>query len=81
MAYNYHLQNTKVSAGMKGRIDIKPGEVIDLSTLEPSVALSPEQNKRLQGKWLIMSTTHELDMNELICKMELVKYDWDRGIV
>lgn len=80
IAYNYHLMNSKVTAGIKGRLDIKPGEVINLSLIEPDITMSSEQNKRLKGRWLVYSTDHKIEMSQLKTTIELVKYDWDSGL-
>ena len=79
VAYNYHLNNSTVSLGIEGRIDLVPGDVINLITQEPSIALENKQNERLSGKYLIASVDHSMEMNTLSTKVEAIKYGWQKG--
>ena len=79
VAYNYHLNNSTVSLGIEGRIDLVPGDVINLITQEPNIALENKQNERLSGKYLIASVDHSMEMNTLSTKVEAIKYGWQKG--
>ena len=79
VAYNYHLNNSTVSLGIEGRIDLVPGDVINLITQEPNIALENKQNSRLSGKYLIASVDHSMEMNTLSTKVEAIKYGWQGG--
>jgi len=79
VAYNYHLNNSTVSLGIEGRIDLIPGDVINLITQEPNIALENKQNERLSGKYLIASVDHSMEMNTLSTKVEAIKYGWQKG--
>ena len=79
VAYNYHLNNSTVSLGIEGRIDLVPGDVINLITQEPSIALENKQNERLSGKYLIATVDHSMDQNTLKTQVEAIKYGWQKG--
>ena len=79
VAYNYHLNNSTVSLGIEGRIDLVPGDVINLITQEPSIALENKQNERLSGKYLIAAVDHSMDQNTLKTQVEAIKYGWQKG--
>jgi len=76
-AYHYHLVNNMCSATMKGRLDLKPGEVVNLSVVEPDAALEGKQNKRLSGYYLIYSTAHNINGSELSTGLNMIKFNWD----
>ena len=79
-AYNYHMTNNMCSASMRGRIDLTPGEVINLSIVEPNATLSGEQNKRLSGYYLIYATAHNMTGDSLETNLQLVKFDWETDL-
>jgi hypothetical protein len=79
VAYNYHLNNSTVSLGIEGRIDLVPGDVINLITQEPNIALENKQNERLSGKYLIAAVDHSMDQNTLKTQVEAIKYGWQKG--
>jgi|TARA_B110000285_G_scaffold179051_1_gene201540 hypothetical protein len=79
IAYNYHLTNSSVTVSMKGRLDIQPGDIINLTVQEPDVSLSAKMNSRKSGLYLVFSTTHGIENEQLNSSFSLVKYDWDKG--
>ena len=79
-AYHYHLMNNMCTASMRGRIDLQPGEVVNLSILEPNAGLEGEQNKRLSGYYLIYATQHNINGTSLETNLQLVKFDWETEI-
>lgn len=78
-AYHYHLNENMCTAMIRGRLDIKPGEVVDLTVLEPNAALEGEQNKRLSGYYLIYATSHNVDGTNLETELAMIKFDWETG--
>jgi len=78
-AYHYHLNENMCTAIIRGRLDIKPGEVIDLSVLEPNATLEGKQNKRLSGYYLIYATSHNVSGTDLKTELAMVKFDWETG--
>lgn len=81
MAYNHHIQNSRVQISLEGRLDLKPGDVLNVITQEPDVALSQEQNERLSGKYLVSTVAHDMKENRLDTICEILKYEWERGDV
>ena len=61
IAYNYHLTNSSVTVNMKGRLDIQPGDIINLTVQEPDVSLSGKMNTRKSGLYLVFNTVHAID--------------------
>lgn len=78
VSYYHHLNNTSVMAGLKGRLDIAPGMIIDLNikNLE-GVSNSIGVNQTISGRYLVQSTVHSRD-NEgtLNTMLKMAKYDW-----
>ncbi len=81
VAYNYHLNNAKANIELEGRIDLVPGDVIDLITQEPSIELKDEKNKRLGGKYLVSMVIHSMNEGTLTTQAEIMKYGWQAGNV
>lgn len=76
LSYRHHLFNTTVSAQLTGRMDIMPGQLIDL-TVQGFDALSESENHpQLTGRYLVFSTKHSLENDKVRTAFELVKYDW-----
>jgi hypothetical protein len=78
-AYHYHLNENMCSASIRGRLDIRPGEVVDVSVLEPNALLEATQNKRLSGLYLIYATSHNADGTDLQTELTMIKFDWETG--
>jgi hypothetical protein len=78
-AYHYHLNENMCNAVIRGRLDLKPGEVVDLTVLEPNATLEGEQNKRLSGYYLIYATSHNIDGTNLETELAMIKFDWETG--
>jgi hypothetical protein len=67
------------TANILGRLDIRPGEVVDVSILEPNALLETTQNKRLSGLYLIYATSHNIDGDDLQTELTMIKFDWETG--
>ena len=78
-AYHYHLNENMCTAMIRGRLDLMPGEVVDVSVLEPNANLEGEQNKRLSGLYLIFGTSHNIDGTDLQTELSMIKFDWETG--
>ena len=81
VAYAHHLNNSKANIELEGRIDLVPGDVIDLITQEPSIELKDERNKRLGGKYLVSMVVHTMQEGTLTTQAEIMKYGWQAGDV
>lgn len=76
VSYQYHLSSTVLNARMKGRLDIRPGDIIDLDILEITSADDRGKNPQLSGKYLVHSTKHLIVGEELNTSLKLLKYGW-----
>ena len=81
VAYNHHLNNSKVNIELEGRIDLMPGDLINLITQEPNIELENKQNERYSGKYLISTVNHNMDQNILTTQVEMMKYGFQKGDV
>jgi|TARA_R110000744_G_scaffold23233_6_gene58990 hypothetical protein len=77
ISYYHHLNNTQVVANMKGRLDIRPGMIVnvDIKALD-SVDATMTLNESLSGKYLVQSTSHTMSEGTLYCGMKMAKFDW-----
>ena len=74
-------RQTTVAASMKGRLDIAPGMVVNLSIKGLDGLDAPESNKTLSGKYLVHTVRHSRDdSGTLGCALKLIKYGWSKGI-
>lgn len=81
VAYTHHLNNAKVAISMQGRIDLQPGDIVDVITQDPTIELPTEQNQRLSGRYLVSLVNHSMEENILSTTAEVIKYDWQKGDV
>lgn len=80
VSYYHHMNNTILAVGLKGRIDLRPGKLVNLDIKSLSATSGEEINDMLSGRYLIKSVNHERDMNGILnTSMQLVKFDWSRG--
>ena len=80
VSYYHHLNNTVINAGLKGRLDIRPGHLINLDIKSLSANGSQEVNDTLSGRYLVKSITHNRDMQgSLNTGLTLIKFDWSKG--
>lgn len=78
-AYQHHLNATSINVAMKGRLDIRPGNVVNLEVFELSADSQKEINPQLSGNYLVHSTEHSFKLNEgedIFTNLRLSKYDW-----
>jgi len=79
--YNHHLNSTIVSASTRGRLDIEPGQVIDVRIKTTDVGDQKNSNSNLSGKYLVHTVIHKTSDGILTTAMSLMKYDWtDAGV-
>ena len=78
VAYSHHLNSIVVSASLKGRIDLRPGQVanLDIKTLSGHDGLNPI----FSGRYLIQNTSHYRGTDDVLhTTIKLVKFDWSKG--
>lgn len=81
VSYHHHLNATALAVGMKGRLDLRPGMVVDLDikNLSQAEAGKVEINNSLAGRYLIQTTNHSGEGDVLSTMLRLVKFDWSSG--
>lgn len=81
VSYYHHLNNTSVAAVMKGRLDIRPGQIVNLTIGQlKGTDMNANLNTTLSGKYLIQSTNHKSDSNgTLNTSIKMAKFDWSLG--
>lgn len=77
--YMNHINATQVTITMAGRLDLVPGEIVDITVKENDVGGQPNQNKQLSGKYLIRSVVNIVDKDNLKTVCQICKYDWSDG--
>lgn len=76
VSYNHHLNNTTISAGLKGRLDLRPGEIIDFDTKDFNALGSVNKSATLSGRYLINSVNHNLSDGIIKTSLSLSKFNW-----
>ena len=76
VSYYHHLNKVVISAGLKGRLDIRPGQVINLIIKKFSGVESNVEENQISGRYLVKSTTHTMNEGVLSTGLILVKFDW-----
>lgn len=77
VSYYHHLHNTMIAASLKGRIDLRPGKIINLDIKQLNSASSIEVNDTLSGKYLIKTVSHKRGRDGILnTGLQLVKFDW-----
>ena len=83
LSYKHHLGKTTLAAKMKGRLDIRPGMIVNLDiTNLDGVANNAERNQTMSGKYLVETVNHNRDSSgTLHCGLRLQKFGWSKGEV
>jgi hypothetical protein len=78
VSYYHHLNNTSVMAGLKGRLDIRPGMIVDLQIKNlDGVSTTIGINQTMSGRYLVQSTVHSRDdEGTLNTMLKMAKFDW-----
>lgn len=76
VSYYHHLNNTEIIAKLKGRLDLRPGMIINLDIkaldfVDSNVTI----NETLAGRYLIKTTAHAMDKGVLNTTIIIVKFD------
>jgi len=78
VSYQHHLRATSLGATLKGRLDIQPGNVVDLKIMELVSDSQRDFNKQLSGNYLVHTVNNTIIGEELTTNLKLMKYDWSR---
>lgn len=77
VSYYHHLHNTMIFASLKGRIDLRPGKMINLDIKQLNSSSALQVNDTLSGKYLIKTVSHKRGMDGILnTGLQLVKFDW-----
>ena len=80
VSYYHHLNNTTVSASLKGRLDLRPGNIVNLNIKALSANAGQQINDTMSGRYLVKSTMHSRDMDGILnTSLVLIKFDWSKG--
>jgi len=81
VSYYHHLNNTRATATTKGRLDLRPGMIIDIDIKNlDSTSKLKQGNASLSGNYLIRSVKHNRGTDSVLnTTLELVKFDWSKG--
>ena len=60
-----------------GRIDITAGDVIDLDAAEFKTSLKETNNKKLSGRYIVNSVTHDMTNENMFNTYSLSKIGWE----
>jgi hypothetical protein len=76
--YEHRLGRTMVQATITGRLDLRPGSIIQVKVPKFTVVQNPESpyNEQLSGNYMIVSVSNQLRDNVLNTNLTLTKYDW-----
>lgn len=73
-AYGEHLVSNSIDIGMKGRLDIQAGHIVNLLIPEINASSTSKMNKQLAGNYLVTGVTHVVKNDILDTAISLVKY-------
>lgn len=77
VSYYHHLNNTMVQASLKGRLDIRPGQIVNLDIKNLSSNSGAVLDDKLSGRYLVKSITHSASNSDVVSAgLILVKFDW-----
>ena len=80
ISYKHHLNKTMLGAKMKGRLDLRPGMLVNLSIKNLDGVDNAKRNSTLSGRYLINTVNHNRDdKGTLHCGLVLQKFGWSRG--
>jgi len=75
MAHSHHMNRLAVTAALTGRIDIEPGQVVQVDAREMTSVRNQEDNDKLSGNYLVYATNHAIVTGNCNTELVLVKYD------
>lgn len=76
LSQQHHMNSIGINIGIKGRLDITAGNLININASNFSGSADKKQNNQLSGNYLVQSVSHEVDKGILETVARLIKYDW-----
>ena len=78
VSYYHHLNNTSLALTLKGRLDINPGDMINLDMKALESDDQAKNNNSLSGRYLVQAAVYDVDeASTLTTLLKVVKFDWD----
>ena len=74
--HSHHMEQTAITITMRGRLDIRPGQIVEIDAQNFSADRKGEDNEQLSGNYLVKSTAHNLSGTDLNLSAQLIKYGW-----
>lgn len=78
LAYAAHQNAVLLNVALKGRADLTPGKVINLTIQNADSSDEVKNNAQLSGRYLIRSSRHVFNQGVLETGLVLSKYDWSK---
>jgi hypothetical protein len=72
----HHMSSIEISIGLKGRLDISAGSIININATGFSGSNDKKPNKQISGNYLVYSVSHDINKDILKTSANLIKYDW-----
>jgi len=85
-AYSKHIESIVLEARGPGRVDITAGDIVSLTVQEFEIAKNGEGgafilNKRISGKYIVKSVTHNMERDAMYNSYTLIKRDWSETVL
>lgn len=81
LSYDHMIKSTAVRASIGGRLDIRAGDVLDVTVLEMNASDERGTNKQLTGNYIVYDCLQNVEHGMLKTSMMLIKYGWDTARV
>jgi hypothetical protein len=79
-SFESHMRSNSLMAKMRGRLDLRPGMIVNLDLQNLDTVTHLGLNNTMAGKYLILSTNHKRPTDGVLyTTLTLVKYDWSTG--
>lgn len=79
-SFDSHMRSNALMAKMRGRLDLRPGMIVNLDIQNLDTVSNIGLNNTMAGKYLILSTNHKRPTDGVLyTTLTLVKYDWSTG--
>ena len=76
ISQQHHMNSISIDIGLKGRLDITAGNIINIKASKFSGSSDKERNQQLSGNYLVHTINHDIDKGVLTTSAKLIKYDW-----
>jgi len=74
ISHSAHMEAITVSASISGRLDLEPGDIVNVDVNAANIEVENNKDERLSGNYLITNTNHVINGSTLKTSMRMVKY-------